>query len=237
MLQFFSVDTVFFTVLGYPMSYLEFFGTVLNLWCVWLAARNRILTWPVGIVAVVLFFILFYQIRLYSDMFEQAYFFVTGFWGWWMWTHPKNAEKLVGGEKRIVRASFEETATALAVTVAGGLVLGAFMARIHLFFPNVFTVAADYPYLDAVTTVMSFVATVLMMRKRIDCWYYWILVDIAGVWLYFVKDVKFIALEYLIFLVMATAGLFAWRKKMRQHQDDDYDASHGTGGRQVLPAA
>jgi hypothetical protein len=56
--QLFSVEAVFFTVLGYPMSYIEFFGTILYLWSVWLMARGGILTWPVGIVSVLLYVIL-----------------------------------------------------------------------------------------------------------------------------------------------------------------------------------
>lgn len=32
--HFFSINTIFFTLLGYQMSYLEFFGTILNLWSV-----------------------------------------------------------------------------------------------------------------------------------------------------------------------------------------------------------
>jgi hypothetical protein len=62
------VETVFVTVFGYPMSYLELAGTVFNLWSVWLVARKSILTWPVGIAGVILFAILFYQIQLYADL-------------------------------------------------------------------------------------------------------------------------------------------------------------------------
>jgi hypothetical protein len=54
----FRVETVFVTLFGYPMSYLEFAGTVFNLWSVWLVARKNILTWPVGVVGVILFAIL-----------------------------------------------------------------------------------------------------------------------------------------------------------------------------------
>src|SRR5262245_63952313 len=85
MTAFLRVETVLVTVFGYPMSYLEFTGTVFNLWSVWLVARKSILTWPVGIVGVILFGILFYQIQLYSDLVEQVYFLVTGFYGWWIW--------------------------------------------------------------------------------------------------------------------------------------------------------
>jgi len=69
------------------MSYLEFVGTLLNLWSVWLVTRNNILTWPVGNIGVIFFAVLFYQIRLYSDLIEQVYFLITGFYGWWAWLY------------------------------------------------------------------------------------------------------------------------------------------------------
>lgn len=84
-------------VLGYPMSYLEFAGTLLNLLSVYLVTRNSIWTWPVGNVAVFLFALLFYQIRLYVDVAEQVYFslqaFTDGGLGHFIVTTPKNAKQ------------------------------------------------------------------------------------------------------------------------------------------------
>jgi nicotinamide mononucleotide transporter len=232
MLHYLDVNTIFFSVMGYPMSYIEFFGTILNVWCVWLAARNKVLNWPVGIVAVVLFFALFYQIRLYSDMAEQVWFFVTGFWGWWMWTHPKGQKK---AELPVTRSPRAELWYGIGITLAGTIALGTFMSRVHLLFPAMFPAPADYPYLDAFTTVMSFTATVLMMRRRVDCWAYWITVDVIGIWLYFMKDVRFIALEYVLFLGMATWGLLSWRKLLAGGTVTGnvaaYAVSDGIGGR------
>lgn len=109
------------------------------------------------------------------------------------------------------RGAPRELAVAGAVTLFGSLALGAFMARAHLFLPAVFAAPADYPYLDAFTTVLSFVATVLMIRRKVECWYLWILVDVIGIWLYYVKGVRFIALEYVLFLILASGGLYKWR--------------------------
>lgn len=207
-----SVETVFFTVMGYPMSYIEFFGTLFNVACVWLASRNNPLNWPVGLVAVVLFFLLFREIRLYSDMVEQAYFFFTGLWGWWAWTRPeRTVEAGAKAELPVSRGSTKELGIAAAVAGLGALALGAFMTRAHVLLPGVFGAPADYPYLDAFTTVLSFVATVLMIRRKVECWYLWILVDVIGIWLYYVKGVRFIALEYVLFLILASGGLYKWR--------------------------
>lgn len=58
---FFDVNNTAFTLLGYQISWLELVGTIFNLACVILVARRNILTWPIGIIAVVLFGALFYS--------------------------------------------------------------------------------------------------------------------------------------------------------------------------------
>ena len=45
----------------------------------------RLLTWPIGIISVVLFGVLFYQIQLYSDTLEQFYYLGASVYGWWFW--------------------------------------------------------------------------------------------------------------------------------------------------------
>ena len=203
-----SVNTVFFTVLGYPMSYIEFVGTVLYLWSVWLIAKRNVLTWPVGIASVLLYFALFYQIRLYSDALEQVYYLGASAYGWWYWTRSKQEDHVISD----VRFSAVLPAvTAIAVTVVFSVALGYVTSRLHLWLPGIFPEAASYPYLDSVTTIMSFTAMWLMARKRIESWIYWIVVDVIGIWLYFVKDVRFISLLYVALLMLAVKGLVDWR--------------------------
>ncbi len=55
MAELLSVDNIAFTLLGYPMSYIELVGTLLYLWSVWLISKKNMLTWPVGIVSVLLY--------------------------------------------------------------------------------------------------------------------------------------------------------------------------------------
>ena len=65
---------------------------------------------------------------------------------------------------------------------------------------------------------MSFTATLLMAWRRIECWIYWIIVDVIGIWLYYVKGVHFISLLYVIFLVLAISGFIGWLGERRQRQ-------------------
>ncbi|MEH2005412.1 nicotinamide riboside transporter PnuC [Nostoc sp.] len=212
MLEFWSVNNIAFNILGYLMSYVEFLGTIFYLWSVWLISRRNILTWAVGIVSVLLYMVLFYQIRLYSDMVEQVYYLGVSVYGWWRWSTPK----LDSGEVLNVRHSRKrQIILAASVTIALTFVMGALMSQIHTILPAIFPDKASFPYLDALTTIMSFTAMWLMTHKRIESWYYWIVVDIIGIWLYEIKGVKFIALLYVILLLMAINGLISWLKAVK----------------------
>lgn len=214
MSQLFSVDTVFFTLLGYPMSYIEFFGTMLYLCSVWLIARRHMLTWPIGIVSVLLYMALFYQIQLYSDALEQVYYLGASVYGWWYWSRPQQEPSDVA---RVSYSSKQALLFWVGITLVLSLLLGSIMSRIHMWAPTLFSEAASYPYLDALTTVMSFVAMWLMARKHIESWIYWIIVDVIGIGLYFVKDVKFISLLYVFLLIIAIKGWIYWsRNENRQ---------------------
>ena len=213
MQNFFDINNIFFTIYGYPMSYLEFFGTLLNIWCVWLVAKKNIWNWPIGIIATVLFLVLFYQIRLYADFFEQIYFLITGFLGWWIW---KGGTKEEGNVLKISICSKRERFFYLLVIVGMTLILGHLMKNIHLILPAYFPEPASWVYVDTFTTVVSFVATYLLIVKKVEAWILWIVVDVIGIWLYFVKEVRFISFLYLIFLVLATKGLIDWYKTWKK---------------------
>lgn len=209
--SFFSVDNIAFTILGYPMSYVEFFGTILYLWSVWLIAKRNKLTWAIGIVSVLLFMILFYQIRLYSDTVEQVYYLGASIYGWWVW----NKSPKENGQITDVRYSTSKSLILWAIlTGIISIGFGILMGRVHIFLPIIFPEAASFPYLDALTTIMSFSAMWLMAQKKTESWIYWIIVDVIGIWLYFVKDVKFISLLYVILLIMAVNGLRMWSKSV-----------------------
>ena len=206
----FSVNTIFFEILDYPMSYLEFFGTILYLLSVLLIAQKNMLTWPIGLISVVLFGVLFYQIQLYSDTIEQIYYFGACIYGWIYW-NKKEAQPNDSTDFRY--SSLKHLLTWGLITTILSILLTIFMKDIHILLPKIFPAPASFPFLDALTTIMSFVAMFLMAQKRIESWLYWIVVDIIGIILYFVKDVKFISLLYVVLLVIATRGFVKWHKE------------------------
>ena len=212
MIEFLNIDNIAFTIFGYPLSYIEFVGTVLYLWSVWLISRKNMLTWPIGIVSVLLYMVLFYQIQLYSDTLEQIYYLGASVYGWW-W-RKSVADGDTNQLLNFRYSSKQHLIWVLSFTLVISLIIGTLMTRIHILLPAIFSEAASFPYVDALTTIMSFTVMWLMAQKRIESWFYWVIVDVIGIWLYYVKEVHFILLLYIILLFMAINGLLTWNKSL-----------------------
>ncbi len=216
-MHFFDINSIFFTILNYPMSYLEFFGTVAGAIAVWISARANVWSWPIGIINVVLLFFLFYQVQLYPDMFLQVFFLITNILGWWRWLHPKKGEEDKKHELKISFLSHAWRAASAGIIVAGTFVMGIAASNLHSWFPNLFNKPSAYPFLDSFVTVTSIVAQYWMLQKKVECWVFWILADMVATYLYFAKEVKFLGLEYLVFCFIALMGLVVWRKEHRSY--------------------
>ena len=206
-MTFFEINNIAFKVIGYPISYVELFGTLFGLLSVYFATKANILTWSTGIINELFLFILFFQVQLYADMFLQGYFFVVTIYGWYNWKQkPK--------QNSITSTNFKTKILLAGGIIVGIIISGFLFANIHLYLPHYFKTKAAYPFADSFIMVLSIVATVLLAQKKIETWYLWILIDMVCVFLFFKKGIVFLALEYLSFLGLATYGLLNWKKQL-----------------------
>lgn len=209
--QLIDINSQLLDVFGYSLSYVEFIGTSFGLLSVWLAAKANVHTWSTGIINVLAFFAIYYQVQLYSDMLLQVFFLILSVWGLWKWK-----AKAAGGEELQIGVLSKRVAVLLLmVCLASVILLGWFMSEVHLYFPDIFPHKASFPYADALTTVLSIAASFLMAYKKLECWYLWLVVDLVCIVLYVQKGVLFIAAEYAVFLIIAAAGLLRWQKSVR----------------------
>lgn len=207
-MHFFDINNVAFSVLSYPVSYVELIGTLFGLISVYYASRANILTWPTGIINELFLFILFFQVQLYADMFLQVYFFIVTIYGWYNW-------KTNRVEKEITTTSFKSRLFLAVAVVIGTIAFGYLFRNIHVLLPVYFATPASYPFADSFIMVLSILATVLLARKKIENWVLWITGDVVCVVLYFKKQIYFLSLEYLIFLGLASYGLYHWNQKLK----------------------
>ncbi len=218
-MAFFDIDNVFFTIAGYAVSYLEFFGLIFGAVAVLLSSLANVWSWPIGVVNVILSFFLFYQVQLYPDMFLQVFFLVTNLVGWWRWLHPDKGEEDKRNQLRISFLSKTGIMVLVTVGIAGTIAVGLFSKNLHEFAPALFHKPSAYPYLDSFIMVMSIVTTFYMIQKKVECWIIWILVDIVAAYLYFQRELLLYSILYFVFCFIAGFGLYHWIKEFRSYSD------------------
>ncbi len=216
-MDFFSTNTIFLTVLGYEMSYLEFFGTVFNLVAIIFAVRSNILTWASTLVAVTLFAFLFYQFQLYSDMVLQAFYFGTGIAGLYMWSKRKKAPLITA--KPITRNTARQNLMVIGTVILGTIALGTCMSNIHTILPNLFPKPAAYPYIDASIAVMAIIAQLQLLYRKLENWMLWIFMDVIAIGVYYTRGVKLVAVLYVLYLIISIIGLVQWRKELNASKE------------------
>jgi nicotinamide mononucleotide transporter len=223
LMNFLSINNVAFHLIGYDISWLELLGTAFGLWSVWWTAKDRWENWPIGIINIVFFFILFYQIQLYSDMLLQVVFLVVSIYGWWDWTHPREN----ANEKGMLKVSWNSRRTnviTLGVCVVACVVWGYVVAHLNLWLPTLFPQPASYPYLDAIPMVLSVVATYWQALKKVESWWLWIAVDIECTVLYLLKGTLFMSIEYFIFGIICIFGMLWWIREWKTYPENQSSA-------------
>lgn len=180
----------------------EVVGVITGILCVWLAARQNIWTFPVALVSVLLYIVIFYKARLYADMGLQAMFALLNFYGWYMWLHK--------GSQRV-----ERPVTAMTKAQWGWLLLFVPVFTVGLGYYLHQNTDADLAYWDAGTTAVSLGAQWLMSRKKLENWLIWLVVDAVYVPIYLYKELYPTAGLYAIYLVLAWIGYRDWKKSMQ----------------------
>ena len=168
---------------------------------VWLTVRENVWCWPIGIVNVLLSAIVFAQAKLYADAGLQLVYVALCLYGWYAWLH--------GGADRGALAVARTPGFAKVALAGGGIAFAAglgFLLHRHT--------DAALPYWDASTASFSLAAQWMQTRKWIESWLVWIVVDVVYVGIYVVKGLFLMAGLYAAFLVLAVAGLVAWRKSL-----------------------
>jgi nicotinamide mononucleotide transporter len=172
---------------------------------IWLATRRSMISWPVTILASVLYGEQFLESRLYSDMLLQGIFVLFAIYGWWHWARGVRAEGMV----RVERPQAAELLRDAALGVAASVLLGWWM-RGHT--------DASLPWLDAALTGASLVGTWWGARKYLANWWLWIVVDAIYVGEYLYKHLILTGGLYAVFVLLAMLGLRDWRRALRRQE-------------------
>ncbi len=183
----------------------EAIAVVTGVLSVWFARKESVLVYPVGLVSVLLYTYICFEVKLYADAAIQVYYAVMSVYGWYFWLKGGKGDS-AGSEAEIVNMTPLRQSYWLLFTIALGFVIGLVL--------KTYT-DSNVPYWDGITTAIFYTAMLLMARKVITHWVYWIVGDLICIPLFFSKGLCLSSLQYVIFTVLAVAGWMAWNKKLR----------------------
>lgn len=180
------------------MNLVEIAANGFNAASIFLAGRNSIHMWWTTLVGCVLFAAVFYTARLYADVTLQGFFIATALIGWWRWLHGHRGAAL---PVRYSRASLVVPSGLAAVAVA--LAYGWLLRRVT---------DAYAPFLDSTILAFSVLGQLLLIDRRVENWWCWLLVNTIAVPLYASRGLYVTALLYTGFWVNAVVALGRWRR-------------------------
>ncbi len=188
-------------------NYFEIVAAALGFVAIYLQIRQNVWYWLVSIIMVSMYIYIYIDARLYADMSLQVYYLIISFYGWYMWLFGKTVDH----HKTVLLVSTtpqKQGFILLMISIALFFVIAWFL--IH--FTN-----SDLPYWDSFTTSLSFVATWMLARKKIENWLIWIIVDAVSVGIYIYKSLYPTAVLFLFLTILAWVGYKQWQKDMESN--------------------
>lgn len=183
---------------------LEWLGVFTGILCVWLAAKNNIWNWPIAIISVLIYIVIFFESKLYADMGLQFYFFAMNIYGWHYWSKQRNNPEQT---RPISIITQKEIILSIIGVITFTVILGFLLHK---------NTDASFPFVDSFCTACSLIAQVFLARKVLQNWLIWIFVDIIYVSMYFSKELYATGLMYTLYIFIAAMGYKDWRKAYRE---------------------
>lgn len=192
------------------LSWIEWVGFLTALVYLIFSINQSIWLWPLGILSAVFYMIVFYKTNLYADMILQVYYLLVGVYGWLYWKGKQRDEN-----KEKININVVNRKQAI-VGFACFSLLYALLVVVLKYLPELFNIpSSDMIYLDAFTTAGSFIATYMLVKKMIEQWVLWIIIDTVAIGMYMYKELYFTSILFFIYTVMAVWGYFSWRKELK----------------------
>ncbi len=170
-----------------------------------LAIRQHIACWLFAAISSGTYIYLFIDAKLYMESLLNAYYLAMAAYGFWVWTHGRDASSRRPVVRWPVNVHVIAVVTIIGVSAVSGFALSSWTD-------------AALPFFDSLTTFGAFWATLLVARKVFENWYYWLIIDLASIGLYLSRDLYLTSILFLVYLAMIPFGIAAWKRSMEDRE-------------------
>ncbi len=188
--------------------WLDLLGTLIGLVYVYQEYKANVWLWITGIIMPVVYMFVYWDAGLYADFGMQVYYALAAIYGLavWKWGKKRNQTTQEMPITHVKRSLL--LPSLLLFLIAWGV--------LYLILSNLTN--STVPVLDSFGNALSFIGLWWLARKYLEQWWIWVVVDAELSALYVYKGIPFTAGLYALYVVIAIAGFFKWRKMMHQPQ-------------------
>lgn len=178
---------------------LETLAVALGISYLLLAMCENSLCWYCAFFSTAIYVYIFGDVSLYMESALNVYYMGMAVYGWLQW--QKGGANHSGVE--IVRWTAKHHIICILVILIASVISG------YLLSVNT---DARLPYLDSFTTWASVLTTVMVARKVLENWLYWIVINSVSIYLYIDRDLDQTAAMFTLYLVLSVLGYVVWKK-------------------------
>jgi len=188
---------VFWLAPAHPLSLVS---GLLGIVSVILCSQGNIWTYAFGFGQIITYSVLCYMERFYAGLAMNAFYFLSQIYGIYAWRKLRTGDSSAISPRSIPLSAFLLLCAAMAVVaLLTGWLLGRYTDDTQ-------------PYLDAVTTVVSLVAQVMLVMAIRQQWWLWLFVDVLYIVMWIIAGNGSMIAQYGFWCINCIYGIIRWRK-------------------------
>jgi nicotinamide mononucleotide transporter len=168
-------------------------ATVRSAWC-----------WAFGAMAVICYFVVFLDARLYANMALQIVYFALQCYGGFQWIYRKGPEKGLP-----THATLEQTLIVLLIGLISTGIIGAGLSG----WTN-----TNLPFVDSASASFSLIAVWLLARKVVENWLMWSIINLIYIPTFWSKELYFSFGLYIVLLGFNIFGYLSWLLAVKRNR-------------------
>ncbi|MCL2502011.1 MAG: nicotinamide riboside transporter PnuC [Bacteroidales bacterium] len=202
-----------YSLLNREIAYISTIASISGVVCVVLVAKGHIANYLFGLIQVSLYVYIAWQSRFWGEvMLNGLYYIPMQFIGFLSWR-----KRMSEGSATRVQARRLSANMRLIIgisTLLATVVYGYFLELLN----------GQNPYIDAMTTLLSIVAMILMVRAYAEQWVLWICVNAGTILLWSMSVYRqephavIMVMMWSVYLINSVYGLIRWMNHSRLHE-------------------
>lgn len=177
-------------------SYLSLISGVSGIFAVVLCAERKMSFWIFSWIQLITYIILAYNQKLYGEIGEYIFYAITMIWGMFVWNKYKIDNKVISKK--------------LSNNILVVLMIFTFLLTIILY-SYLLTTNDSQPFMDSISTIPAITAQFLMILAYREQWYFWLIIDIASIFMWFIADDWCMGMQFIFWTINCLYGIKKWK--------------------------